>query len=575
MASSIPEPTTKLQIEPRYVKEEDGLRPFQKQTLKAIKDSSAKIVEVEAPVGSGKSHIIRELIDKPLCKEKAIVLTYPTKILMDVQVRAIRDAFGKSQPFAVWPDDREKFPVSNGINIFKYSSDTLIKYFSMNEGAYDAFANRGVLLGKGMFLLQYGKCQIFVTTPDVLWLIYSRKYRGAKNIQAQLKSGIVFFDEFHVYANLHNFYNLLENLIIKSKIDKVVLLSATPFVREKEWAKIEDKLAETQIAQVSVDFKGSQGTPDDKIFNYPLELKLLNFKYIDRNLSLKHLAEILDRIQTPAAIIFDSIFRLKHLKPELEQFKDRFKFREWSGMRKDKDVPELVRNQENVVALGTSAIEVGIDMKFRSLITEASNWASAVQRIGRVGRMPYLPNSNILANKGFVYLFVNSRDTFNRLKNEDILSRDLFENILQDTLPDPAQEMVGGELFRGESYSFILIDKYLDNPVVYSEAIFSMYEIDESQCRHFFGDDREKASILKDCGVRDKKLINELILRDKLFPIWGVIISDGLRNTYDRILKVEEGEKPKEVTVCTESNPSGFHFYKEKLTCSYLEQKPW
>jgi superfamily II DNA or RNA helicase len=42
-----------LQTKPRWVREEGGLRPFQRQTLEAIK-GSAKLIEVEAPVGAGK-----------------------------------------------------------------------------------------------------------------------------------------------------------------------------------------------------------------------------------------------------------------------------------------------------------------------------------------------------------------------------------------------------------------------------------------------------------------------------------------------------------------------------------------
>jgi len=36
------------------VKEEKGLRPFQRETLDAIKHSTAKLTFVEAPVGSEK-----------------------------------------------------------------------------------------------------------------------------------------------------------------------------------------------------------------------------------------------------------------------------------------------------------------------------------------------------------------------------------------------------------------------------------------------------------------------------------------------------------------------------------------
>lgn len=70
-----------------------------------------------------------------------------------------------------------------------------------------------------------------------------------------------------------------------------------------------------------------------------------------------------------------------------------------------------------------------------------------------------------------------------------------------------------------------------------------MYKIDESQCKHFRGDDKEKVKILRDSGIRDEKLISELILKDKLFPIWGIVISDGLKDSYEQVLKVEKKEK--------------------------------
>lgn len=47
----------RIKINSRYVKEENGLRLFQKETLEAIKNPSAKLIFVEAPVGSGKSYV--------------------------------------------------------------------------------------------------------------------------------------------------------------------------------------------------------------------------------------------------------------------------------------------------------------------------------------------------------------------------------------------------------------------------------------------------------------------------------------------------------------------------------------
>lgn len=565
----------KIQVAGRYVIQNEGLRPFQKETLDLIKNSKSKLIFVEAPVGSGKSYIIRNLIQDQLFKRNPIILTYPTKILMDSQVEAIKKEFDK---VSVWPDNRSTFPLESkgSINILKYSTDSMVRYMKEEPTALNAFKNRGKLIGTGLFELTYGEYQAFVTTPDVLWLIYAMKYKSARMIQAQLNSALIFFDEFHVYANLHNFYYLLENLIVKSKVNKVVLLSATPYARREKWKAIEDSLQKNRISTECIDFRSSENAEKGVIFNYPLEVELRNFKYTDKDMTIKNIAEILNIIQTPAAIIFDSIFRLKHLKPEIERLSNKFQIREWSGMRKDNDVPDLISDNEKVIILGTSAIEVGIDLKLRSLITESSNWASAIQRVGRVGRMPYLSDNDIKANKGYVFLFINSRDTFNQMRKSNRFSRYDFEKALQDTLPAPQAQMIGGELFRGDSYAFILIDKHLENPVVYSHAIFSLYEVNESQVRNFLGSESEKKDLLRKSGIEDEGLIDEFILRDKLVPIWGVVISDGLKNKYDRILKIEKDEDLEHIAIYTESNPAGFYFYRElKTRAIYPAEDLW
>lgn len=75
----------KIKIEPRYVKQENGLRPFLKEVPEVIKKSDVYIIFIEAPVGSVKSYIIRNLIQDDCFQRKPIVLTYPTKILMDAE----------------------------------------------------------------------------------------------------------------------------------------------------------------------------------------------------------------------------------------------------------------------------------------------------------------------------------------------------------------------------------------------------------------------------------------------------------------------------------------------------------
>ena len=59
-----------LKIGPRFVnQDQDGFRPFQAETLQAIGDPSVRLGKVEAPIGAGKSHTIKRLIDSPLCKK--------------------------------------------------------------------------------------------------------------------------------------------------------------------------------------------------------------------------------------------------------------------------------------------------------------------------------------------------------------------------------------------------------------------------------------------------------------------------------------------------------------------------
>ena len=109
-----------LSIAPRTVREIDGIRPFQKATLDAL-DSRAQIIKVEAPVGAGKSHIVRQAIDH---WQGAVVLTYPTKILMDAQRSAIKSDFPDS---IIWPYETG-IPQNNAPTIFYYSSDALVTF---------------------------------------------------------------------------------------------------------------------------------------------------------------------------------------------------------------------------------------------------------------------------------------------------------------------------------------------------------------------------------------------------------------------------------------------------------------
>lgn len=513
-----------LQVGPRFVKEEEGFRPFQKETLAALKDPDLRMIFVEAPVGSGKSYIIRNLVQDSFFENTPIILTYPTKILMEAQIGSMR---GELEDIAIWPD--EPF-IKKGVNVFNYSTSSLISYLKK----YNAIElNKSELLKKVFSKLGlFSKKRIIVTSPDVLHLLVNIKaYTGSRRLQNYLQGAFVFFDEFHLYSNLVNFPKLVDNLL-KTIASKVILLSATPY-GSPELSKLEEI-----YTPLTIDFSHSEGDKTDyPPFNYSLNVEIHQFRYTNRQLTLARLQEMIPIIEKPAAIIFDSIFRLEHLKRRiLELFGDKYQIYIWSGMEKSKSF----HLDETSIVLGTSSIEVGIDMNFRSLITEASYWTSAIQRIGRVGRK----------SPGNVYIFTN-RDLRPYINGNNI-TRDEFEKgIIKEALRDPIGKLVAGEMFRGDSYSFILQDVSTDQVIVYSEPLFAMYEIedkeDEWRTSLFSFDD--KRELLKDWGVKKDK-IDEILLYDKVFPLWGAV-RGRLRGEYQNI-EVEYEEDSKELQITSD-----------------------
>lgn len=490
-------------------------------TLNAL-DTPNQIIIVEAPVGSGKSHIVRQIIDH---WNGAVVLTYPTKILMDTQRSAIKKDFPDS---IIWPYETGT-PQGQAPTIFYYSTDSLIAFLKGQHEDYHI--DRSELIDTVLHQHVWAsKKNILLTSPDVLHLLVNlRAYRNATRLLSFLNGGVVVFDEFHLYINLRHFINLLDNLF-ECGIKRVILLSATPVFTDELRTLLE------KYKSVRIDFSGSLGDANDKIFNYPLKLEFLNCRYTRRDELLTVLEHYLPLLPKPLAIIADSIFRLRHIKPLLEtKFGKEWKILEYSGFYKD--IPSL---DEKTILLGTSSIEVGINMVFKSLITEASFWASTVQRIGRVGRF---------CDGKVVVLTRKNMEPYMPIDNQ--ISRDYLENnILKSALKDIKMSHVCGDMFRGDSYPFLVYDIDLHRLTSYTESIFSMYEpskwITDWQTLSI----QNKKEHLKGYGISEEDM-RDILLKDKLFPYWGVI-EGRLRDRYERIsVHADEDEL---TILCEDSN---------------------
>lgn len=487
----------------------NGMRPFQEEALKAL-DGPERIIVVEAPVGAGKSHIVRRFAqgtDFPW-----LILTYPTKILMEMQVGALKRELGKVRH---WPDDEE---ACGETTLFEYSTSALVR--SLKRKGFDGNLNRGKVISE--ILERHwlsARNHIFVTTPDVLHLLMEGVYHAPNQIQSKLKNALVVFDEFHLYTNLENFPPLIEKLLERFAA-KIFLLSATPTTNPE----LDGIFEKHSVRRIS--FSSSLGNDSDKVFNHPLRLKIVPCAYTKIPEFLQVAREILPSLPRPGAVIFDSIFRLKHIKPKLERLFPHLRFFEYDGMRHDR-----IEFSDTTVILGTSSIEVGVEMKIKGLVTEAAFWTAAIQRIGRVGR----------AEPGEVFLLTRNRDVSCRVGDRTSLTRwELEEEVLKASLKERFGNTVSGEMFRGDSFPFLVVDSRSKEPTPYTEAVFSMFQIDKSNlCRNWRKLERQekRECLTQDFGMTREK-VEDLLLHDHLIPFWGVV-SGELREKYVQVKAVQ------------------------------------
>lgn len=497
-----------IKILPRYVKQIDGIRPFQKETIdRIIRENSPSLLFVEAPVGAGKSYIIKRLIEQSKIESRPLILCYPTKILMESQVASITNDI---ENVTIWPED--DFLIGK-TNIFMYTSDTIVEYLHRMENNHNLDRTRLIQNILNQLTLVKGR-EVIVTSPDVLFgIMVAHWYCQTLRIQSYLNNAIVVFDEFHVYASLENFTELvrkLQNTIAKN----IVCLSATP-VKSSSFSELVNEIDHDEIS-----FQESIGDEQDIEFNYSLDFTIHSYKYTDITQTANEIVPMLETLPKPCAVIFDSIFRLKHIYLRLpKSIREKFNLIEWHGMKKDKNT----KLTDKDIVFGTSSIEVGIDMKFKSLIFEGRYWTSAIQRLGRVGRF----------SDGTVH-FLTKIDFNPYLKSKTIWDRTEFEiKILREALKDPDEAVSTGLTFRGESYNFLLHDVGTNEWYSYNESLFSMYEIQNLIDDWRTKNPELKKRLLLDLGFLIEN-IDKILLRDIIFPYWG-IIEGHLKNDYSKI----------------------------------------
>lgn len=323
----------------------------------------------------------------PLLKRKErAILVYPTNELIRDQVRSIVDIAKLEglKPCVFTPETSKE----------EYSSADVV-LIHIDAQCIEEWDEKKHLGGKWAvlkYLLEADKpIKLILTNPDILFLIFALRYHAEPLTALQAYQTLI-MDEFHLYQGVEFAHALFmihfaRNLGI---FERVVLLSATPPMEVKEY------LGRT-LNPFVIDFqtKSAYEAIGQRVATYDVEIRplLVGFDVVETVILL--IKDIRDRLYDlrnenssrdyiPGVVIVNSVVNAIRLEDRLvEEGFDRDELFIIRGLSSK----EIRTRSENIIlAIGTSAIEVGIDFKCDYLIFEAGEASSFMQRFGRVGR---------------------------------------------------------------------------------------------------------------------------------------------------------------------------------------------
>lgn len=317
-------------------------------------------------------------------KESAIIV-YPTNALIRNQVAgAVSIAAGEGLKPCVYEPGTTKDEYGKADVIFVHIDAAALEKWGREKG----WGRKWRVLNR---LLERGKQKVIFTNPDILFLIFALRYRGEALAALQGFQTLV-IDEFHMYQGVEFAHALFMAHLAREMgiFKRVLLLSATPDPEVKE-------AVGALFAPLEVDMTSR------------------SMYVFEQNRTAAHEVEIIpcpagaDPVETAAGIIISLQENLRHLgKKENEpdyipavvvlnsvvnaiRLEDRLV--EKGFLRSELLIirglsHRAIRQKQpgQILIIGTSAIEVGVDFKCDYLVFEAFEAPSFMQRFGRVGR---------------------------------------------------------------------------------------------------------------------------------------------------------------------------------------------
>jgi len=292
--------------------------------------------------------------------------------------------------------------------------------------------------------------QIILTNPDIFHLIAHFQYRnfglGNNHLPMALnRFNLYIADEFHVFgahqeAAILNSLLLLRNTRGKKPM-KVLFTSATP--REQFIQTL--KQADFQVKEINGEYK-SILTAGYRQIAQPVQLEFVKLEpdadsltwLIQQANMIRNLLNI--EAKGRGLIVLNSVALVSRAVRELQKALPNILVREISGRidRRERENirKELTESKQPVLAIGTSAVDVGVDFRIHLLIFEASDSATFIQRFGRLGR-----HEGYSQYHAFVLLSNRTPWIEARLKEQigdrPSLTRPEFREIIENSFDEP------------------------------------------------------------------------------------------------------------------------------------------
>lgn len=297
---------------------------------------------------------------------------------------------------------------------------------------------------------------VILTNPDIFHLVTHFRYYNPAYDRAWLpllfarNPDLYVGDEFHIFG-VHQEAAILNSLLLirynrpRKRPMKVLFTSATPkpnFIKKLQQAGF-------QVAEVKGNYK-SEPTPGYRQILQSVNLEFVQLERESDALTwLKEQAATIKEILTAEGrgrglIILNSVAQVSRVVRELQAIfrEEQVKVREISG-RIDRQERTVIKNElknaeQSVLVVGTSAVDVGVDFRIHLLIFEASDSATFIQRLGRLGRHP-----NFSAYQAFVLLSGRTPWIMARLNEKltpgQTVNRTDFREIIEDAFDPPAE----------------------------------------------------------------------------------------------------------------------------------------